>query len=108
MLEVTKADSLAVCSEGGRFLASLYAVEEVDFYSDFLSDLSPSYASPLFGGVVHSHLGVRKVTSKLDFQRWYRIGLELLKNTPMILILYVSVLIIAHNKNSLSSGSDPD
>ena len=107
MLEVTKADSLAVCSEGGRLLASLYAIEEVDFYSDFLSDLSPSYASPLFS-VVHSHLRVRKVTSKLDFQRWYRIGLELLKNTPMILILYVSVLIIAHSKNSLSSGSDPD
>lgn len=51
------ADSLAVCSADGRFLASLYAVEEVDFYSDFLSDPSPSYTSHLFSDV-HSHLGV--------------------------------------------------
>lgn len=76
--EVTMADSLAVCGAGGSFLAFLYAVEEVDFYSDFLSDLSPSYASHLFSDV-QPHVGVWKVISKSGFQRWYRIALGLLK-----------------------------
>lgn len=78
------AGSLAVCNAGGGFSVFLYADKEVDFYSEFPSALSPSYISHLLSDV-HSHLGVRKVTSR-GFQRWYKIGFGLLKITPIILI----------------------
>lgn len=84
MQKVTMADSLAVCSADGGFSVFLYADKEVDFYSEFLSALSLSYISHLLSDV-HSHLGVRKVTSR-GFQRWCKIGFGLLKITPIILI----------------------
>lgn len=73
------------CLQCRRWVLSLlYADKEVDFYSEFLSALSPSYISHLLSDV-HSHIGVRKVTSR-GFQRWCKIGFGLLKIAPFILI----------------------
>lgn len=63
--EGNKGRQLGVCRADGGFSAFPYADDQADCYSEVLSDLSPSYTSHLLSDV-RSHLGVRKVTSKLE------------------------------------------